>query len=248
VGYWGAQKPDPGLRCPLDRTHPLARGLWGAWIFNRPAGENWEDAVTSRLIYLEGPAHVSRGLFLPAGQERFGSISGTPPDPSQGFSIAARASNYGEGVRKHHLVSRWPAWGIVLDTSANLPGLYGQMKFDGYEYKVTFVPASEATPGRVMSLAMVYDSAAEEIRTYFDGGFKESDLLPGTPASEGYMWLGTNGQEPDNALYRWVGEIDYVYIYERPLSVGEVQWLYREPYDMFQAPEPVRFYSIASTQ
>ena len=248
MGYWGAQKPDPGLRCPLDRAHPLARGLWGAWIFNRPAGENWEDAVTSRLIALEGPAHVRRGLFLPAGVPGFGSIDGSPPDPSQGFTIAARASNYGEGVRKHHLVSRWPAWGIVLDTSAELPGLYGQMKFDGYEYKVTFVPASEATPGRIMSLAMVYDPAAEEIRTYFDGVFKEQETPYGTPASEGDMWLGTNGQEPDAPLYRWAGEIDYVYIYVRALSEDEVDWLYREPYDIFQAPEPVRFYSIASTQ
>ena len=248
MGYWGAQKPDPGLRCPLDRAHPLARGLWGAWIFNRSAGENWEDAVTSRIIFLEGPAHVRRGLFLPAGQDRYGSISGTPPDPSQGFTIAARASNYGEGVRKHHLVSRWPAWGIVLDTSAELPGLYGQMKFHEWEYQVTFLPASNVSPGRVMSLALVYNPNELELRTYFDGDYKESGYPGGTATSEGDMWLGTNGQEPDNALYRWVGEIDYVYIYERPLSVGEVQWLYREPYDMFQAPEPVRFYSIASAQ
>jgi hypothetical protein len=99
-----------------------------------------------------------------------------------------------------------------------------------------------------MSLAMVYDPAGDEIRTYFDGEFKESGITYGTATSEGDMWLGTNGQEPDNALYRWVGEIDYVYIYERDLSDYEVQWLYREPYDMFQAPEPVRFYSIASTQ
>jgi len=248
VGYWGAQKPDPGLRCPLDRAHPLARGLWGAWIFNRPAGQEWEDAVNSRLISLVGPAHVRRGLVLPAGEHRYGSISGIPPDPSQGFTIAARASNYGEGVRKHHLVSRWPAWGIVLDTSATLPGLYGQMKFGGGEYKVTFVPASEATPGRVMSLALVYDPTDTEIRTYIDGVFKEGDYPYGTPASEGYMWLGSNGQDPGESLYRWVGEIDYLYIYVRALSEDEVQWLYREPYDIFQAPEPVRFYSIASTQ
>jgi len=248
VGYWGAQKPDPGLRCPLDRAHPLVRGLWGAWIFNRPAGEIWEDAVTSRFIYLVGPAHVYRGLFLPAGVNRHGPIDGIPVAPSQGFTIAARASNEGTGVRKHHLVSRWPAWGIVLDTSAELPGLYGQMKFDGYEYKVTFLPASNVSAGLFMSLAMVYDSAAEEIRTYLDGVFKEQETPYGTVASEGYMWLGSNWQEPDNALYRWAGEIDYVYIYERPLSEYEVQWLYREPYDMFQAPEPVRFYSIASTQ
>ena len=248
MGYWGAQKPDPGLRCPLDRAHPLARGLWGAWIFNRSAGQDWEDAVNSRLIPLVGPAQVRRGLFLPAGEYRHGPIDGIPVDPSQGFTIAARASNYGEGVRKHHLVSRWPAWGIVLDTGTDLPGLYGQMKFSGYEYKVTFVPASEATPGRIMSLAMVYDPAAEEIRTYFDGVFKEQETPYGTVASEGYMWLGSNGQDPDDALYRWVGEIDYVYIYVRALSEYEVQWLYREPYDIFQAPEPVRFYSIASTQ
>jgi len=248
VGYWGAQKPDPGLRCPLDRTHPLARGLWGAWIFNRPAGENWEDAVNSRIISLAGPAQVHRGLFLPAGQERYGSISGTPPDPSQGFTIAARASNYGYGVREHHLVSRWPAWGIVLDTSAELPGLYGQMMFGGWEYQVTFLPASNVSPGRVMSLSLAYNSTTGEIRTYFDGEFREQDEPSGTAANEGSMWLGTNGQEPDAPLYRWVGEIDYLYIYVRALSPGEVQWLYREPYDIFQAPEPVRFYSIASTQ
>ena len=248
MGYWGAQKPDPGLRCPLDRTHPLARGLWGAWIFNRPAGQNWEDAVTSRFIYLVGRAHVYRGLVLPDGVSRHGSIDGIPVDPSQGFTIATRASNEGTGVRKHHLVSRWPAWGIVLDTSAELPGLYGQMKFGGTESQAIFLPASNVSPGRVMSLAMVYDPAADEIRTYFDGEFKESGITYGTVASEGDMWLGTNGQEPDNALYRWVGEIDYVYIYERDLSDYEVQWLYREPYDIFQAPEPVRFYSIASTQ
>ena len=248
MGYWGAQKPDPGLRCPLDRTHPLARGLWGAWIFNRPAGLVWEDAVNSRLIALAGPAHVRRGLFLPPGPERYGSISGTPPDPSRGFTIATRASSYGEDVRKHHLVSRWPSWGIVLDTETNYPGLYGQMKFGTVEYKVTFLPASNVSPGRVMPMALVYDSDAGEIQTYFDGVLKEVDTPYGTPASEGSMWLGTNGQEPDNALYRWVGEIDYMYIYVRGLSEGEVQWLYREPYDIFQAPEPVRFYSIASTQ
>ena len=248
MGYWGAQKPDPGLRCPLDRTHPLARGLWGAWIFNRPAGENWEDAVTSRIISLADTVHVRRGLFLPAGQERYGSISGPPPVPSQGFTIATRASNYGAGVRKHHLVSRWPAWGIVLDTGTDLPGLYGQMKFDAEEYKLTFVPSSGVSQGRVMSLAMVYDPLLGELQTYFDGVFKEWDTPLGTAASEGSMWLGSNGQDPDDPLYRWVGEIDYVYIYVRPLSGYEVQWLYQEPYDMFQAPEPVRFYSIASTQ
>jgi len=248
VGYWGAQKPDPGLRCPLDRTHPLARGLWGAWIFNRPAGENWEDAVNSRIISLVGPAHVRRGLFLPAGQGRYGSISGTPPDPSQGFTIAARASNYWTGVRKHHLVSRWPAWGIVLDTSANFPGLYGQMKFGEYEYQVTFLPASDVPGGGFMSLALVYDSSALALLTYVGGVWGDEVSPSGTPANEGIMRIGTNGQEPDNALYRWVGEIDYVYIYERALSGYEVQWLYREPYDIFQAPEPVRFYSIASTQ
>jgi hypothetical protein len=232
----------------LDRAHPLARGLWGAWIFNRQAGQNWEDAVKSRFIYLVGRAHVYRGLVLPDGVSRHGSIDGIPVDPSQGFTIAARASNYGEGVRKHHLVSRWPAWGIVLDTETESPGLYGQMKVGGYEYQVTFVQSSGVSQGRVMSLAMVYNPTAEEIRTYFDGVLKGWDTPYGTPASEGYMWLGSNGEEPSNALYRWVGEIDYVYIYVRGLSEGEVQWLYREPYDIFQAPEPARFYSIASTQ
>ena len=248
MGYWGAQKPDPGLRCPLDRAHPLARGLWGAWIFNRPAGGIWEDAVTSRTIGLYGQAHVRRGLVLPGTVPRYGSINGPPPDPSQGFTIATRASNYGEGVREHHLVSRWPAWGIVLDTSASLPGLYGQMKFGVNGFKVTFVPAGEVFPGQVMSLAMVYDPDEPELRTYFDGDYKESDYPGGPVANEGYMRLGTNGQEPGNNLYWWVGEIDYVYIYVRDLSGYEVKWLYREPYDMFQAPEPVRFYSIASTQ
>jgi len=248
VGYWGAQKPDPGLRCPLDRAHPLARGLWGAWIFNRPAGLVWEDAVTSRIISLADTAHVRRGLFLPAGQERYGSISGLPPDPSQGFTIATRASNYGVGVRKHHLVSRWPAWGIVLDTETALPGLYGQMKFGEYEYQVTFLPAGDVPAGGFMSLALVYDSSALALLTYVGGVWWDEVSSPGAAASEGYMWLGTNGQNPDDGLYRWVGEIDYVYIYERPLSEYEVQWLYREPYDMFQAPEPVRFYSIASTR
>jgi hypothetical protein len=136
----------------------------------------------------------------------------------------------------------------VLDTETALLGLYGQMKFGTVEYKVTFLPASNVSPGRVMPMALVYDSDAGEIQTYFDGVLKEVDTPYGTPASEGFMWLGSNWQEPSNALYRWVGEIDYVYIYERALSEGEVQWLYREPYDMFQAPEPVRFYSIASTQ
>jgi len=248
VGYWGAQKPDPGLRCPLDRAHPLARGLWGAWIFNRQAGQIWDDAVTSRTIGLYSRAHVRRGLFLPAGEPRYGSINGIPPDPSQGFSIVTRASNDGTGVREHHLVSRWPAWGIVLDTGTYLPGLYGQMKIGGYEYKVTFVPASEATPGRVMSLALVYNPAAEEIRTYFEGAYKELETPYGAVANEGIMRIGTNGQDASNTLYRWEGEIDYLYIYVRPLSEYEVQWLYREPYDMFQAPEPVRFYSIASTR
>ena len=248
MGYWGAQKPDPGLRCPLDRAHPLARGLWGAWIFNRPAGLNWEDAVKSRFIYLVGPAHVYRGLVLPDGVSRHGSIDGIPVDPSRGFTIAARASNYGTGVRKHHLVSRWPSWGIVLDTGTNFPGLYGQMKFGEYEYQLTFLPASGVPAGGFMSLALVYDSSALALLTYVGGVLGDEVSSSGTPASEGFMWFGSNGQEPSNALYRWVGEIDYVYIYERALSEGEVQWLYREPYDMFQAPEPVRFYSIASTQ
>jgi len=76
VGYWGAQKPDPGLRCPLDRTHPLARGLWGAWIFNQYAGRFWEDAVTSRLIDMTGPVHTRGGLILQNGLGRYGSIQG----------------------------------------------------------------------------------------------------------------------------------------------------------------------------
>jgi hypothetical protein len=248
VGYWGAQKPDPGLRCPLDRTHPLARGLWGAWIFNRPVGKYWDDAVTSRLISLVDPTYVRRGLYLPYSMSRYGAIEGSPPDPSQGFTIATRARNDASGERQHHLVSRWPAWGIVLDTRTSLPGLYGQMKFGTIENKASFIPSGAVYPGRIMSLALVYDPPAGELRTYLDATHEEDDYPIGTVANEGSMMLGTNGQAADDSTYRWVGQIDYLYIYVRAIDEDEVLWLYREPYDMFQAPEPVRFYSFASMQ
>ena len=246
MGYWGAQKPDPVLRCPLDRTHLLARGLWGAWIFNQYAGRFWVDAVTSRLIDMTGPVHTRGGLILQNGLGRYGSIQGRPPDPSNGFTIAARASNDGSGTRQHNLVSRWPAWGIYFNNVPNVfpQGLCGKMTLGSNEWSVIFAPFSQVTPGTMMSLAMVYDPITELLLAYVSGQIQDRAACYGTVPNQGDMWLATDGRDFSNSLYHWAGQVDYLYIYERALIESEVNWLYREPYDIFQAPEPVRFYSI----
>ena len=42
--------------------------------------------------------------------------------------------------------------------------------------------------------------------------------------------------EADNYYYCWNGRIEYVFVYNRALSVEEVTWLYREPFAIFARP------------
>lgn len=255
----GIIKPPAGT--PINYNHPLAKGLVGAVAFNEGAG----------LPYLRGLQTVAAASLPAVCSWEFG-----PSGPAMLFSGAATGFlNFGKPtaldlttagtiiVRCTGSFGVSPTGFAVLLAKENL-----NTDRSGYAMWVAAgtgtlgVPTLELCTASALTdyinsgLGPVVTNKWVTIATSFVSGSVPYILEEGrngyTGSTAGITVVGSSGfnfcigGSDTFTTNNWKGSIDYVYIWNRRLSIPEMQQVQATPFIIYQSPSS-RFYSLPTT-
>jgi len=188
-----------------SNSHPLSRGLVAAWPMNEQGGNRlWDLSLSRRPATLTGGAWVGQGL-------RLDGIAGHA-DTTVNLSILSQLSVVARVRVKHAGV------GSVVDNSS-------VQLIEDFDDAVFVTTGAEARVNGVFTV----DSWIHLVGTYGGGrsrlyinGILRANVAAGALAIVGTMMtIGVS----------WDGDVDYVAVYGRRLSPGEVFRLANEPWD-----------------
>lgn len=223
-------KPFRGIQ--LNKTHPLAKSLVGAWIMNERSGD-----IVFDLSGNGNGGTINGAGWAPSGLDFNGASDGVEiPDsktlnPSY-ISISAWIKTSATGVIDQ-IVSK--------DKASTGDRVWQFRKAD--TNVINFIPFSAASNGNEFGTTNIADGVMHHVvgtwdgttvQVYVDGkkdgvGSSLSGSLRNNPG--GSVTIGYLERSPAGYFN---GVIDNVLIYNRALSAEEVARLSREPYAMFQ--------------
>lgn len=245
----------PTIFTPVNKSHPLARGLVGCWPMNEGAynkdftkvfdlSGNGNHGIFSELVTWSAGIHGS-SINLPATAEEVDI--GTPADhPSLDVDVITIAA-----IIKPGDLSSWGtiygaqydqgAW-LALDSSEKV-AFY--TKGVDVAYDTWTGIGSSLTIGQWYHVAATYDGKRKYV--YVNGiliGSKDTGAKAGLldiDTAE-VLAIGMN----ITGTYDFVGDISSVTVWNRVLSASEIALLYREPFCMFER-EPIELLVAATS-
>ena len=236
----GLLKPARGIQ--IDKTHPLARGLTGCWLFNEGAGQHVDDTGPYRKAgsFSGGPPLWKPGLHghsiqLDGSEEWIEIMTGRFGfDVTNELSVVALVNQYASHT------------GIIFARSAFVRPIKLETatsgKFKLYIYTdsdncLLISSSSHATDGsewcHVAATWKQYDG-----RIYVNGSLENSESTSNGNLSfiNDSQPVGIGGTyEGGSYRYCYQGAIEYVFVYSRVLSEAEIKQLYREPFATFDS-------------
>jgi len=234
-------KPLRGLQ--VNRVHPLTRGLVGCWLLNEGTGNRamdmgpfkqhgnlqggpplWKPGRNGACVQFDGVNEC-----IHCGTHKFGW------NLTNEISVVALA-NHGAG-QITTIFGRGP-YCYPATLAAQSPGLFRWLVRTA-ETGLTIITSTSlhATNGTEwVHVAATWKQNAS--RLYINGIEEASDLtVSGTLSVTDAQSVGIGGIYQDGSYSSvWTGRIGYVFVYNRVLTRGEVQWLRREPFALFECP------------
>ncbi len=229
-------RPKPLVGTQIDRGHPLARGLVGAWLMNEGAGSVVRDVSGNGYTGAITSATWSPGRFGTclamggSGTVNAGDIEVLDGCSALTISIWCMATTLGFpdiGVLVNKDAGSARSFYLRVGTKETLS--FGVYNSDGTLGSTTSDAFWKSDAGTWRHIVGVWDGTT--VSAYING------VLNGTPGSlSGVMrsnaysvGIGTD----------WPGSIDGPMVWRRALTASEIQSLYRDPYQMFRRGNPV---------
>jgi hypothetical protein len=225
----GFQKPPMGAR--INWSHPLARGLDLAFVFNEEGSSVATDLVQGRECTLYGPgaAMANGGLELGAagGWASVGDYDAW--DGSATWSAIVVVKRGATGTA-HGLIGQWGstiARLLHFDAGNTVYGL----AYDGSSFAQA-QSAALATDLAAITTAGITQSSATAMQVHFEGRQVASTTFGAVTArnTTDELMIGSTGSigTPTNIL---LGTIYAAYVWPtRALTADEHAWLHAEPY------------------
>lgn len=240
---FGRRKPGPSWH--IDFTHPLARGLVSAWMFNDYGGTTARDAALS-----------------PSNGTAAGTTIPTWAPGNFGAFASSHAANFG----------RWDCGtGTKLDFATAYTGLCWMKTTASTDPDCSLF--GKINPGTFAGF-MAWFQGARNLISYANGGSRATGataVTANTWNQMGVSWDGANhfvwvnGKQDGTGSYStaptsagetfriggyattsnsrsFVGQIDHVFLWNRQLSVSEIVWHYNEPFAFVAPAEMQRLY------
>lgn len=239
------QKPYRGVK--LNRTHPLSRGLVGCWIMNEGGGLSvWDYSGNANIGTLEGTAPVWQGglrghtINFPGTDERLDCGNGAPLDDlgNGSFTISFWMKskdtvplNYGMLFTKYTDGSdRFSIHSNATVNRIRFNFLKGGAGVSGGLFSAATTPFDTEWNHIVLVINRTTDKALLYMNTIKDVTEIGINTAPADISNTANFAWGAfaNGTLP------YEGLIDECLVYNRALLVPEINWLYREPYAMFE--------------
>jgi len=222
-------------------THPLARGLVGCWLLNEGTGNRVMDLGPFRQHgdFQGGPPLWKPGRHGPSvefdgidecihcGTCKFGW------DVTNEVSVVALANH---GAAQTNTIFGRGKFREPVSLMGQSPGLFWwRVRTTESGIKSLTSTSSHATNGTEwVHVAGTWKQNAS--RLYVNGVEEASDLtVSGTLSVTDGQSVGIGGIYQSSSYSDvWIGRIGYVFIYNRALARKEVEWLYREPFAIFE--------------
>ncbi len=235
----------------LDPTHPLARGLVGAWVMNEGSGDrlfdcsgHQSDGALNNMDPLTDWVGGLRGLAL-----RFvGSTSQHVVAPATGAFRFPLDDFTLEAIARWDGTSAWMALSGIDDAGSIPYGVYEFMRRnDNGVVMLRICNTTGASIDALTPASMVADRWHHVVgvfdgqgQLYLDGqpGTKSGALTGSRAVASGPLRIAAEDGYGAPAFY-WCGDIGLFRIWDRALSAEEVGSLFREPYGMFDRVTPL---------
>jgi len=225
-------KPYRGTQ--LNKTHPLARGLVGAWIMNEGVGSLVNDSIgySDGSVWRNVPVWTPDGILFDSTLDQRIDITspGIGAIGVSNYTVFATVTQKSVATNQGLIAfdNYNPTW--VIDANGTLRIYDGGNKgnttlsvFDNVKTSVAWVRNSIASGGLSQ-----YVNGVRDLNSYTHS---DSILSPTT------LVFGSDRVGGTNTTYN--GIIHNVYIFNVALTPSEISQLHQNPYAMFQQPTPV---------
>ena len=243
-------KPPPGTQ--INWGHPLARGLVGCWLFNENGGLRAIDlAGNNHGILTNGPLWVPgrNGIALSFdGVDDEVTFPSVPTSAISNVTVSMWVNLASVSLKGAFIKIGYPGTGSNgngyavgvgnsdFDTTGNnLIGL-----FENERWINTGAPIGTGW----RHITMVIDDFGTP--SFYIGAVSKGTFSGGdarAPSSNTYIGGYTSGT-PDNRHFN--GLIGEGWIWNRFLRPEEIQWLYTDPYAMFEQPRRGKWFYVAA--
>ena len=228
------QKPFRGVQ--LNRTHPLAKGLVGCWLFNEATGETAFDLSghgnngTLENDVAWGGSKFGGSLKFDGVDDYVDCGNDSSLDVTTAFTVSVWVkpnTGYGSLNNPGVISKRVESWGGIW-VSSSTGKLWGRIYQS--DSVIVNLPQNVVLPINQWSfIVLVANPSDNYVRQYINAIEIGSVYYNGTiRTGSDNLLIGEQTSEFFN------GSIDSVRIYNRALSAEEVAWSYREPYAMFE--------------
>jgi hypothetical protein len=232
-------KPTRGIQ--INRSHPLAQGLVGCWLFNEGTGSFFQDTGGRKHHFNIGngspvfsTSRYGGGVLFNGGNNEY--LQCNKPIVTQlPLTIVAWAKS--DNINADSIIldignSSSGAGNIFL-------GLMGSWTGDPIAAYMRYTDWSTGTAITTKSFAAnVWHQCAavfisnNERRAYIDGGNEGIGTVSCNVPPVDKTHIGATADSSPAGYMS--GMIDHVLIWNRALSAKEIAWLYREPFVMFE--------------
>jgi len=178
------------------------------------------------LFQLHGPKYEA-GQVGQALSLRFGGVHFAAPgnfaESAGTLSLWVRPRWSGSDLSKYATLFGVSGWGLFYKYTDQSYLTFATTKSDGlYDYGCT-ASIQKWQPGEWHQVAITWDRAAGERRIFLDGQLAGQGQIPGPHPGEKSFWIGATpgGTNPVDGL------IDEVYVFDEPLSAGEIEAAYQ---------------------
>ena len=243
----------------MDSNHPLSIGCVGLWLLNETGGLSAYDlsgndnhgTLTNGPTWASGRTGQALSFDGVDDYVNMGNGSSLNVLSGQGFTVSGwvkTTDNYGQLVSLRNSADDYPVFDLsigyngVTNNSGNFIPL---MRYDGKTGLAKITSSENISNGIWHFVAAVLDQSGDTFKAYVDANvYSVAQTVDGSITTQEDRAIG--------AERKWVrdlkgtidqqyliGLIDEVHIYNRALSMQEIQWLYQFPYDNLIV-EPLR--------
>ena len=223
-------KPFRGIQ--LNRTHPLARGLVACWVMNEGTGNTAYDLSGNRN-------HASMLNFSTYGWQARGIWYRDSAD-----HIIVSDKNQFEGWPEYSFICIANRDGTLQSGNSRIFDKNGGVVACGFSpttfsiWQGSWYDTAYVMPINT-NIGITATFIGGTLKKYINAQLVDTDIGVSNPGTgSGSLYIGN--QNAEDADF-WPGFLNLFYIYNRALTVSEVELLYRDPYAMFEAQSPGRF-------
>ncbi len=261
VGISFAQEASfrPLISTDLNRLHPHARGLFAGWLMNEGNGNKFID-FTGNGFHASRPVDLDANMFWQVHERGYG-IKFSAGTGSRFFEVEPGIANLinvpdvtaGLTIVASVFIDSWDERRIISKSSAGSAEndhkwMLGAISSTGNKYRArietggsttTLVSDDNYNLNTWMQVSVVYDNSNIILRIIEEHGSvsRKSTAATGVLASTtNDCLIGGHPGFPDDDGKVWSGNMEYIYLYNRPLTESELIEIDRDPYAMFRQP------------